>query len=573
MATRSEKLNRLVIQSPCKKDWEEMSGGGAERHCAECDRQVFDFRQMTPRQISARIQATGGHLCARLTRGSDGRLLTLEPPFEPMAPSTWTAHRASPVAAAMVSALLGLGQATARPLPQAPPAATGSADGDRTPASDAKAKGGGTAFLRGNVHGESGAPQAGFQVLAINTLDGQQRSATTSEDGDFVFDNLGAGVYTLDVSSDTFSAPPIMDVVLQAGENRQVGLTISPKVDESSVTSGILSAEDQPLRQVFEESTLAMLATVGATRPAGDEDSGEVVTELRVDLVLKGRAPGKSVRLYRYEPDDLGADGSFAPGTKVMALLDPRDEESGPSATSEYESADYAYGVKALSEAELPVYRERLVALARLSGDRSPRPADLAEWLVATAEEPLTRKLATSAILDDLAALDRFADAKKLSAGQAAGDLRAVVSHFLTEGKSFGSEPSPEMVAAFLTHEQRKRLVDALLATHTITDGDLELYWIARSANPEAALSWLTRTVRELKPHPDSSAILRLLAEELGDEHLQDLVAAGQKALDQIDSVQPDEPTAEQSSLRDARYAAVELELLGSFQEALATAQ
>ncbi len=516
MATRSEKLNRLVIQSPCTKSWEEMTGGDAERHCAECDRQVFDFRRMTPRQISARIQATGGHLCARLTRGSDGRLLTLEPPFEPMAPSTWTAHRASPVAAAVVSTLLGLGQATARPLPQTPPAAAGTSNGDRPPAPDAKAKGGGgNALLHGVVADESGAPKAGFQVLAINTLDGQQHSTTTAENGAFAFDGLGAGVYALDVSSDAFNAPPVADVLLQPGESRQVGLTVSPNVDRSSSLGGAIVATKEPLRRIYRESELVALATVGKTRVLHD-DSGEVATELSLDLRFKGRA-ARSVLVYHYAPSE--GEGPATPaGTKVLVLLDPREGESGPA----YEFTDYFYGLMPLSEAELPVYRERLLQLARLTSSGEPHPADLAEWLVATAEEPLTRNLVTSEISDDLGALDRFAEGKGLSADQAADDLRAVVGHFLAEGKSFETEPSAEMVAAHFTREQKERLVDALAATHTLTDGDFELYQLAKSIDPEAALAWLIRTASELKSSPGEPSVetLNLLAEELGDPAL-----------------------------------------------------
>ncbi|HXU29485.1 MAG TPA: carboxypeptidase-like regulatory domain-containing protein [Thermoanaerobaculia bacterium] len=565
MATRSEKLNRLVIQSPCTKSWDEMTGGDAERHCAKCDRQVFDFRQMTPRQMTTRLQATGGHLCAGLTRDSDGRLLTLEPPFLSAAPSTWTAHRASPVAAAVVSTLLGLGAACAKPLPQTPPAAAGSSDGDRAPAPDAKAKGGGGhALLYGVVADERGAPQVGFQVLAVNTLDGQQHSTTTTEDGAFAFDNLGAGVYAVDVSSDTFNAPPVADVLLQPGESRQVGLTVSPKVDRSSFLLGAIAITKDPLRQIYRESELVALATVGKTRALHD-DSGEVATELSLDLTFKGRAP-RSVRVYHYAPSE-GEGLATPPGTKVLVLLDPREGESGPA----YEFTDYFYGLLPLSEAELPVYRERLLRLARLSDAGQPHPADLAEWLVATAEEPLTRKIATSEISDDLAALGRFAEAKSLSVERAADDLRAVVTHFVAEGKSFENEPAPEMVAAFLTDAQRQRLVEALVATHTRTEADFELYRIARAADPDATLAWLTRTVRELKPSPADSAIetLDLLAAELDSEKLKSLVAAARTALEGIDSVQPDEPTPDQASLRDARYAAVDRELIRNFQEAL----
>lgn len=504
MATRSEKLNRLAIQSPCEKSWEEMTGGDAERHCEKCDRQVFDFHRMTPRQISARIEASRGNLCARLTRSPDGRLLTLEPQFLPEAPSLWSAHRASPVAAAVVSALLGIGTAAAKPLPQSPPAAAGSSDGNRAPAPDAKPKGGGgTAALRGNVHDESGAPQAGFQVLVVNTFDGQQRSAVTSEDGNFVFDDLGAGVYYLDLSSESFSAPPVMDLVIQPGEVRTVGLTVSPTPDENYELGGALVTVQEPLRKIYGESELVAIATVGKTRALPD-DSGEVATELSIDLAFKGRSSKRNVRVFHAAPYE-GEGLAEPPGTKVLVLLNPREDESGPA----YEFTDYYYCLMPLSEAELPVYRERLNSLARLSDSGRPSPADLVEWLVATAEEPLARKLVTSEILDDLSALDRFAEAKSLSADRAAADLRNVVDRFLAEGKSFANEPSSEMIAAFLNDGQRSRLIDALDATRTLTEGDLGLFSIVQSFDREMANAWAIRTIHELPPENAPSGALR----------------------------------------------------------------
>ncbi len=75
MAHSSETLNRLVIRSECRTTWEQMTGDGVRRFCAECEREVFDFAQMSPTRIRAHLQASRGQLCARLTR-QDGRLVT-----------------------------------------------------------------------------------------------------------------------------------------------------------------------------------------------------------------------------------------------------------------------------------------------------------------------------------------------------------------------------------------------------------------------------------------------------------------------------------------------------------------
>lgn len=85
------------------------------------------------------------------------------------------------------------------------------------------------------------------------------------------------------------------------------------------------------------------------------------------------------------------------------------------------------------------------------------------------------------------------------------------------------------MVAAFLSDDHRERLARALLATHSLTDGDLELYEIVKGVDPEAARTWLTRTVREIKRSTEASSIE---VEELGDEQLEGLLDAMREDLE-----------------------------------------
>src|SRR6185436_15667840 len=105
MTTRKDKLQCLQIASPCSSSWEAMHGDGRRRHCLQCDKPVYDFAQLTPREIGGVIQASRGELCARLTRDDWGRLVTLAPPAtaDPLA-----SRRVSPLVAAAVTAVLGL---------------------------------------------------------------------------------------------------------------------------------------------------------------------------------------------------------------------------------------------------------------------------------------------------------------------------------------------------------------------------------------------------------------------------------------------------------------------------------
>src|SRR5215216_2642421 len=105
MSTRKDKLQRLQVASPCPSSWEAMHGDERRRHCLKCDKPVYDFAQLTPREIGGVIEASQGGLCARLTRDDWGRLLTLTPPAtaDPL-----SSRRVSPAMTAVVVAVMGL---------------------------------------------------------------------------------------------------------------------------------------------------------------------------------------------------------------------------------------------------------------------------------------------------------------------------------------------------------------------------------------------------------------------------------------------------------------------------------
>ena len=67
---------RATIASPCHEPFEAMSGGGAIRSCAKCDREVFDLAQMTLAQAEALIASRGGEsTCVRLKKRLDGTMM------------------------------------------------------------------------------------------------------------------------------------------------------------------------------------------------------------------------------------------------------------------------------------------------------------------------------------------------------------------------------------------------------------------------------------------------------------------------------------------------------------------
>ena len=57
-----------------------MTGDARSRHCASCDKQVFDLSEMTTREAEALLSADGPLACVRLHRRADGTVITSDCP-------------------------------------------------------------------------------------------------------------------------------------------------------------------------------------------------------------------------------------------------------------------------------------------------------------------------------------------------------------------------------------------------------------------------------------------------------------------------------------------------------------
>lgn len=73
-------LNHLRIASPCDASWEAMTGDDRVRHCAHCDRNVYQVAHLTTAEVAALFQADGLAPCLRLWRRADGTVLTADCP-------------------------------------------------------------------------------------------------------------------------------------------------------------------------------------------------------------------------------------------------------------------------------------------------------------------------------------------------------------------------------------------------------------------------------------------------------------------------------------------------------------
>jgi len=481
MTTRKDKLQCLQIASPCSSSWEAMHGDGRRRRCLECDKPVYDFAQLTPREIAGVIEASQGELCARLTRDDWGRLVTLQPPVtaDPLA-----SRRASPLVTAVVTAALGLsGTAWTPQAAIASPVAEQGA-GERPESNRPQRTGDTGSSLRGRLANEAGEPVPDAEIKLNNQLGGQERVARTDADGRFSFASVTAGIYGLAASVGERDAAHQEDILLSAGEKRQIGLTVPADVWQSIVAGepelvslgGAIAISAEPMRKLYEDTSLVVLAVAGKSVTVRQQEyTSEVRTDLVISSVLKGDTRERVISVYHDQTPDEDPASRMQPGDNVLAFLEPREAETGQGSEG-YVAADALSGLRELSDAELEAYRERIEALAQIPRSGTARPAELLEWLVATTEDPATRKEAIDELSWAVWSLERQAEQHNTPVDWYAQDLRDVYADFLSAGGTPEREVNPVILAAFLTDAHRERLIAALLNPPKGAEADLDLY-------------------------------------------------------------------------------------------------
>lgn len=75
------KFDDLSVPKPCAVSWDTMTpiDGQPARNCAECDRSIYNFEDMSREEIAA-LWSTTQEICARLPKHPDGTLVTRDAP-------------------------------------------------------------------------------------------------------------------------------------------------------------------------------------------------------------------------------------------------------------------------------------------------------------------------------------------------------------------------------------------------------------------------------------------------------------------------------------------------------------
>lgn len=86
-------VNGLSIASPCKASWNAMTGDDRARHCALCDKHVYNIAALTSVEVVDLVKRTEGEFCGRLHMRRDGTVLTADCPVGQKAFNAGRMHR------------------------------------------------------------------------------------------------------------------------------------------------------------------------------------------------------------------------------------------------------------------------------------------------------------------------------------------------------------------------------------------------------------------------------------------------------------------------------------------------
>src|SRR5262245_33774956 len=523
MSAKQRKLDKLQVVSPCSTDWDRMSSDEKKRFCSECNKFVYDFSQMTRRQVDAIVSIHRGRMCARITRRPDGSLVTLEaPPVHPI-----IARRASPVANATLAAILGLGvpaNALNVDVSAARLIIRSDADGKtaRTPF------GGGEAVVGGTVFDPEGAIIPNAAVKLISDA-GAELKTKTSAEGKFTFAQVPFGSYIMLVEAQGFYTYTNSNLIVDTPYDMRFEVRMRVKLKP---TMGAIAPISLSLPDLYRQSDLVAIAHIGRTTVVETEgDVKELKIALHVSSQFKGESNQQAFTFQQWVDDFYTT--TFKPGDRVLVLLRHRESEEGKRLDG-YEVTGWGNGVRKLDDGALAVYRQRVEELAALFQRGNPDPADLVEWLVRCVEEPATREEGVRKLSDGLSQLNLQREWEKEdksqsveaeeSAGQSEDDDED--SNEQSDNDDWAEMRMESLkLATALTQDHKIRLANTLFGIAELSEGDMELAGLIQKMGDERLAPYLISQLRRVADEAPGYAgsLVYMIAEAINDEDLKEL--------------------------------------------------
>lgn len=523
MTKKLSRLDSIRIPKPCTVGWEKMSGDDQTRFCNECNKRVYNLSAMTRRQAEAHIEASQGRLCAMVTRNADGTTVVAEDFVLPAA-NLHHIRRASPLASALVSAMMAVSPVMAAQTPKpAKPSATASAQqGEQKPGAQPQEA---AAKISGSVTDSQGSV-ANATVTLVNANTEDKRGTVTNEQGEFKFDMLKPALYIIHVET-ARSATAQTSVNLRANQQQRANVFV-PEMKRVRLAGDVASRE-QPLRTLYKESALIVVATAGNSVKVEDEkETALMKTALNVISTLKGKAKKSVVYVYHWvygERNDV-----FARDKKQIVFL--KQSNRGKDA---YEVDDMFYGVKKLSDADVTIYSQRINELAKIMQAAKPDDEQIAEWLVRCVEEKAPR---SEGIMELLTSFNQLGYDEETTASQDEEEGEEVEAEEEVESETEmeaeeeadepeeGDEEDKEYlkITSHMTQARKDRVLAVLYGTEELTDDDENLIELAKEWKDARLAPFLVAQLHRMEDAPTEFAetIIEHLVELLDDSEIEE---------------------------------------------------
>lgn len=526
MSTGKSKLDQLKVVTPCSSSWEQMTGNRQKRFCSECNKNVFDFSQMTRNQVEAVVSAHKGQLCGRILRDASGSLVTLEP--TPLA--TISSRRVSPALSAAVAVMIGISLPMQTTVALASPfeaSADKEAGRKRTP----KPLGSGDVTFAGTTITPQSQPIPDATVKLISSL-GEERQTKSSTDGEFLFAQIPAGVYLLLIEAEGFTTYLSHNLTFDAGSKEQMDVVVQPD-QRSFIAGGIGGARPQTLLSLYEQSELIVVADVGQTVIAQTDGEAKMLkSALRVTSLVKGDGNVASIPVFHWTYSDMPAQ--IKTGERRLFFLSRRQSSDEGKLLDGYELAGWDKAARLLDDTTTAVYLqqfEELKAILQKKNSGQFNPAEITDWLVRLAENPVTRWDGVHHLLESswrAKSLGEDAQRKPDSTDEPANAEQEQASEATPEEKEAiaaeeASEKEMAKLAESLTPAHKTRLADLLFSIKQLSEPDFELVALVSDFSDERLLPYLLSQLRLVANDAPQMAetLVSVIAEVANDDDLK----------------------------------------------------
>jgi len=223
--SRRDFIQQLRIASPCSVDWDAMIGNNRVRFCEHCRLSVHHVDSLTRKQLRRLIARSNGRVCVNYTRSQTQPTLPILHKI---------GRRTSALAAGAFSASLSLSAATAGAQPSSSRTSFAHAV-VATSVLNRQLSTDGTGKLRGRVFDPVGAVVTNAAVSLINSDTNEQYFTSTSDEGEYLFEGLQPGTYTLKIESPGF-AKQESNISIKTDDDARMDQTLTNASVQGEVT-------------------------------------------------------------------------------------------------------------------------------------------------------------------------------------------------------------------------------------------------------------------------------------------------------------------------------------------------